>query len=346
MEGTQTKEAQEAKEAEEGYQVVSLGWYGHRNCGDETFKDALRILFPGADLVFINDLSKHLDLVNDSDYLLIGGGNIVTEAFLKGLGQVTTPYSFVGVGLGPDSPAHYLEKAEWVLVRDLISQRLYRPSYYMPDLAFGLTPDRKLGKHMLEQIPYFNPERKTVGVFLNDCVSANFHSTTLKFIEAEKVKLELSRFLENLPYNVVFIPMSFAPPDDRRISLDVIGKMAKGYKYTCLTEVFRPCTCLSLVSALDYGITMRLHASIFCTMAGVPFMDLLHHDKSRGYLETNGLEDLGVNYYELSLRSLEDKFAYIEKEYALLSKTLLKTANENKQQLSEVLKNVHLPQRR
>jgi polysaccharide pyruvyl transferase WcaK-like protein len=334
------------KVVEEGHRVVSLGWYGHQNCGDETFRAALRVLFPKVDFIFINNLAKHVDLVNSSDYLLIGGGNIVTGDFLNGLDDVTSPYSFVGVGLTPNAPVRYLEGAEWVLVRDLISQRLYRSSYYMPDLAFSLTPNRDVGRVILEQTPHFDPKRKTVGVFLNDCVSTNFYGTILKFIEAEKVKLELSRFLADLPYNVVFVPMSLTPPDDRRISFDVIGKMTKGYKYTCLTEPLRPRDCLSLIAALDYGITMRLHASIFCTMAGVPFMDLLHHDKSRGYLETNGLEDLGLNYYELSLRTLEDKFAYIEKEYTLLSKTLLKTANENKQQLSEVLKNVHLPQRR
>jgi polysaccharide pyruvyl transferase WcaK-like protein len=293
------------------------------------------VLFPKVDFIFVNNLAKNIGLINDSDYLLIGGGNIVTGDFLEGLDQVTTPYSFVGVGLAPGAPVDYLEGAEWVLVRDLISQRLFRPAYYMPDLAFGLTPDRGLGRIILEQTPHFNSERRTVGVFLNDCVSANFYSTTLKFIEAEKMKLELSRFLESLPYNVVFIPMSFVPPDDRRISLDVIGKMTQGHKYTCLTETLRARDCLSLVAALDYGITMRLHASIFCTIAGVPFMDLLHHDKSRGYLETNGLEDLG-----------EEQFAFLERDYTSLSQRLAQITDENRQQLRGVLKNVHLPQRR
>lgn len=342
MEGMEGKE----EVVEEGRQVVSLGWYGHQNCGDESFKAALRVLFPEVDLIFVNNLAKNLDLVNDSEYLLIGGGNIVDNGFLRGLEKVTTPFSFVGVGLLPGAPVEHLERAEWVFVRDLISQKIYRSAYYMPDLAFALTPNYELGRSILEQTPYFDSKKKTVGVFLNDCVSANFYSTTLKFIEAEKVKLELSRFLADLDHNVVFIPMSFLPPDDRRISLDVIGKMPNGYKYTCFTEPLKPEACLSLVSALDFGITMRLHASIFCTMAGVPFMDLLHHDKSRGYLETNGIEDLGVDYYELSLRTLAEHFAFLERDYSSLSQRLAQITNENRQQLRGVLKNVHIPQRR
>lgn len=355
MESKETKETKEAEEAqetqegsegEEAQEVISLGWYDHQNCGDESFKEALRVLFPEVDFVFINNLSQNIDLINSSSYLLIGGGNIVTGEFLSGLNQITTPYSFIGVGLVGDSPLGFLQEAELVLVRDITSQRRFRQAYYIPDLAFSLTPEEELGKRELKRIPYIDSRKKTVGVFLNDCVSASFYSTILKFVEAEKAKLELARFLENLSYNVVFFPMSFSPPDDRRISFDVIGKMNKGYKYTCITDPFEPVNCLSIVSALDYAITMRLHASIFCTIAGIPFIDLLHHDKNKGYLETNGLENLGLDYYELSIKSLSDKFAYLERDYERISNTLIKIGRENKRQLGEVIKNVHIPRRR
>ena len=84
----------------------------------------------------------------------------------------------------------------------------------------------------------------------------------------------------------------------------------------------------------------------FCTIAGVPFIDLLHHDKGKGYLETNGLEKLGLDYYELSIKSLEDKFTYLTRERSQISDNLLKIGRENKQQLTGVIKNVHISQRR
>lgn len=326
--------------------IVSLGWFGHHNCGDEAFKDALQILFPEVEFIFISNLRANIDLINRNDYLLVGGGNIVSKEFLKGLELVKKPYSFIGVGLTPDSHLEVLSKAELVLVRDFNSTRLYRDAIYTPDISFGFTSDKEKGKELLEKIPYWDPNKKTVGVFLNDCVSARFDSTILKFVEAEKAKLELARFLENLPYNIIFIPMSFAPPDDRRISLDVVGKMFKGYKYTTIVNPLRPLDCLSLAANLDFAITMRLHASIFCTISGVPFIDLLHHSKNKGYLESIGLSQLGVDYYELSIKSLTERFAYLEEKKIQISTSLEEITKANKRLLREAITNVHLPQKR
>lgn len=327
-------------------EVVSLGWFGHHNCGDEAFKDALQILFPNVKFTFISNLKAHIDLVNRSRYLLIGGGNIVSREFLKGLDQVTVPYAFIGVGLVSDSPLELLQEAKAVLVRDMPSLREADSAIYTPDITFSFEPNLDTGNELLRKIPHLDFQKKTVGVFLNDCVSARFDSTILKFVEAEKAKLELARFLEGLPYNVVFVPMSFAPPDDRRISLDVIGKMMKGYKYTCITDPLKPEDCLSLIANLDFAITMRLHASIFCTIAGVPFIDLLHHDKNKGYLETNEIEDLGLDYYELSIKSLADKFAYLERDYERVSENLLQIGKDSRRLLREAIQHVHLPQER
>lgn len=323
----------------EGLRLTSLGWYGHHNCGDEAFKEALRALFPVAKISFISNIPANQELINNSDYLLIGGGNIVDSGFLKGLGLVRVPYSFLGVGVVRGNDLGLLAGAEHVIVRDELSLELastIRDDVILaPDIAFSLKPTRP--------VQYSRP---TVGVFLNDCVSARFDSTILKFIECEKVKLELARFLEALPFDVVFIPMSFTPPDDRRISLDVIGKMKQGYKYTCLTEEMSVQDCLNRAAGLDFAITMRLHADIFCTIAGVPFMDILHHDKNKGYLQTIGLPEVGMDFYELSIKTLEEKFSLLTENKSSISQRLLSTAAQNKRTLEGLINNVHLSQGR
>lgn len=330
--------------------VVSLGWFGHQNCGDEAFRHALLELLPDVELNFVNSLSDNQALLKASDYLLIGGGNIVDPLFLRGLDKVEIPYSFVGIGVVPGNDLGLLAGAQRIIVRDADSYNLVselRPDAVLsPDLAFSLTPDKQAGREMLQKLPGINPKRKTIGVFLNDCVSARFDSSILKFIECEKVKFELSRFLETLPYNVLFIPMSTLPPDDRRISLDVIGNMKNGYKYHCITNEIHPIDCLDLVSALDFAITMRLHADIFCTIAGIPFFDLVHHDKSKGYLKSLDETILSIDYYGLNLGVLQEKFAYLERNREEISRRLMAKAANNKEMLEVSLKNVPIPQGR
>ena len=324
----------------ESQRLVSLGWFDHGNCGDEAFKEALLRLFPAYEIVFINSIPKNLSLINESAALIIGGGNIVDAGFLRGLEKVSVPYHFIGIGVLEKSNLDLLRGASTLIVRDVQSLEIVSNAYpdviLAPDITFILSPD----KH--NPISGLDSKKLTVGVFLNDCVSANFESSILKFIECEKVKLELARFLESLSYNVIFIPFSMTPPDDRRISLDVIGKMKKGYKYPCVTQPILTCDYLALVSSLDFGISMRLHADIFCTIAGVPFIDLLHHDKNKGYLQTIGEPGLGLDFYELSFRNLREKFAFLEANKKEISARLLQKAAQNKSQLERLTQNVHL----
>lgn len=324
----------------ESLRLTGLGWFDHSNCGDEAFKLALSILFQDPYIGFVNSIPANQEVINSSDHLIIGGGNIVDVGFLKGLGLVRVPYSFVGVGVVKSTDLTLLSDAENVIVRDKESFDLVsavrEDVILAPDLAFSFTPSPHQPKG----------KRPLVGVFLNDCVSPRFDSTILKFIECEKVKLELSRFLESLPYEVIFIPMSVSPPDDRRISLDVIGKMKNGYKYRCITQELQPMECLNIVSSLDFAITMRLHASIFCTLAGVPFIDITHHDKSKGYLSSIGMPELGVDFYELSIRNLQEKFTMIETNRKSISQRLLSIADQNKRDLEGLIRNVHLSRRR
>lgn len=330
--------------------ITALGWYNHRNCGDEAFKAALSTLLPAAEISFVNNIPANQEMINNSDHLLIGGGNIIDRGFLEGFEGIKVPYSLIGVGLVSGNALGLLSGASNVIVRDKRSLSLatsvFPEAVLAPDLAFSLNPRRDLGKEFLEESSGKKYKRPVVGVFLNDCVSARFDSTILKFIECEKVKLELARFLESLPYDVVFIPMSTAPPDDRRISLDVIGKMRRGYDYSCLTQEINPEKVLSIVSALDFAITMRLHASIFCTITGVPFIDILHHDKSKGYLDELGMPEVGVDFYELSLQVLADKFSLLENNRESISQRLLYTTAQNKRNLEGLIHNVHLPHKR
>jgi polysaccharide pyruvyl transferase WcaK-like protein len=101
-----------------------------------------------------------------------------------------------------------------------------------------------------------------------------------------------------------------------------------------------------MVSALDFAITMRLHADIFCTIAGVPFLDLVHHDKSKGYLESLDESILSTDYYGLNLGVLQEKFTYLTENREEISRRLMAKAATNKSNLGVSLKNVPIPRGR
>ena len=330
----------------ESSKIASLGWFSRDNCGDESFKLALQTLFPDRDFSFFSDLAPNLNEINEHSHLLIGGGNIVSKDFLRWLKAVSIPFTYIGIGLISSSPLELLEGASQIFVRDFRSLALaglrHPNALIIPDLTFSLTPDLENGKKLLNSIPSVSSTKKTLGIFLNDNVSANFNSSILRFIEAEKVKLELARFLEALPYNLVFIPMAFRPPDDRRISLDVLGKMLYGYKHACITEIMSPQDCLDLTATLDLAITMRLHASIFCTLGSVPFIDLTHHDKSKTYLQSIEHSDYSVDYYGLNAANLSSTFSKLEANSTNIKAHFCDITNHNKEFLRETTTNVHL----
>lgn len=328
--------------------IASLGWFGHKNCGDEMFKHVLPSLFPKHTFYFYSLLKSNIDLINKHDVLFIGGGNIVDPHFLEGLEKISIPYYFLGVGITEEANAKMVLGAQQVFVRDLRSfdfiDKGYMSRHLAPDLAFSMVPDKDRGQRILSKLPSVRKELPTIGLFLNDCINYVAKSTILKFTEYNKFVLELARFLDSLSYNVIFIPMSFSPPDDRRISLDVIGNMKKGYDAHCIVEQMSPQDCLDLTSALDFAITMRLHASIFCTIGNIPFLDVVHHSKSKSYLDTEGISELSVDYYSINVKILEEKFSEIVKDPSIRQKLPL-IYNTNHKNIHETIKNVHLPQR-
>jgi len=251
------------------------------------FREVMPNVFPTHDFRFHSSLVPAE--INKSDFLLIGGGNIVDPKFLLGLDEIKIPYSFIGVGLTHPEQVPLLKGAEQVFVRDGRSYGFIKDlpnTYLLPDLAFSLTPSQVNGHRLLRA--WFDNDKPTIGVFL-------------------------------------------------------IGNMKRGYQTHCLLTPLAAQQQLDLVSALDYGITMRLHASIFCTLGGIPFLDLTHHSKSRSYLETMGLGEWSIDYYELSIKVLEEKFSALSSRRSELRDQLLLSADQQKTKFREVVAHVRLP---
>ena len=60
-------------------QVTVLGWTGHGNIGDESYKLAFPLIFKDLDFTFTNVIS------NDCECVFLGGGNIMHPFFFKSI---------------------------------------------------------------------------------------------------------------------------------------------------------------------------------------------------------------------------------------------------------------------
>ena len=59
-----------------------------------------------------------------------------------------------------------------------------------------------------------------------------------------------------------------------------------------------------MIAACDVVISSRLHSMIFSTIAGVPFIDLTHHDKTRYYMKTMDV-NWSCPYWNLDVECLK-----------------------------------------
>ena len=66
--------------------ITVLGWYGHGNVGDESYKTSFPLLFPNYNLVFTDSLTN--ELKKKSAAVILGGGAVIEKPFLKQLSNV------------------------------------------------------------------------------------------------------------------------------------------------------------------------------------------------------------------------------------------------------------------
>ena len=142
-----------------------------------------------------------------------------------------------------------------------------------------------------------------------------------------KVVFDLSRLADNTSASFIFFPMSTQmPSDDRATNSMVAGRCKFWRKNLILYDELNVQQTLDLISSCDVIISTRLHSLIFSLAAKVPFINLIHHDKCRGYSESLGLLDWSCNYWNFNYDDLFE---------------MVKDRLENKEKYVNILKEKH-----
>lgn len=291
--------------------IQILGWYGHGNTGDEAYKLAFPSLLPDHELIFADVFNPDKD---EPDAIILGGGDIVYPSFTGPLSKKPKiPKSLVSTTLTNASDLQHLKLFKKLHVRDYRSQKLgqtYADVKYLPDVTFMLQPDVEAGRQLMkakfEAEGSQLRERVITIVFNAYTMATTPESYRRDFTNFQRLSQDIADAVDVMDASIVFMPFSTrAPWDDRTANSWVASHSRKYYKNMVIFDRLSVQDNLNLIAASNVVVSTRLHSSIFSTIAGVPFIDLTHHDKNRGFIETLGKTDWSMSLWEISINDFK-----------------------------------------
>lgn len=284
-----------------------IGWVNHKNIGDESYKLSFPTVFKDQNFHF----GDAVNLNEPSDAVVLGGGDIFNETYVSRVLRIPTKRRLaISVSANSNTPIHLLDRFDQIFVRDQRSVDFLTghnvPCTYMPDVSTSLSGNAQLGKEYLRKA--FADEglelyQKVVGVVFNAHLFPGKSDMYARdFLTFNYVSSQLGKVIDDTSASFVFFPMSTGMPHDDRITNSYLANRCKFWKKNCLIyDRLSVQETMNLVAGCDAVISSRLHTSIFCLNSNVPFIDVTHHDKNRSFLESQGLEDCSVSYWNFDM---------------------------------------------
>jgi len=177
-------------------------------------------------------------------------------------------------------------------------------------VAVCLEPNREAGIKFIEK--RFAEERlelyeRKVGVVFNaHLMRAKDGLLSRDFVNFLKAIQDIAKVMDNTSASFILFPMSTQMPYDDRVPNAYLANHCKFWNKN-LTILDRPSVqeTLDLISACDAVISTRLHSTVFSLISHTPFVDIVHHDKNRSFLETTHLEGHSLSYWSFCFERLK-----------------------------------------
>lgn len=288
-----------------------FGWYQHQNVGDESYRLSFPHLFPDVDFTFLDFGATP---PADCDNVVLGGGDVLyTPNVTRLLSIPAKRHLIFSVSANPNCPFDLLRKVDQIFVRDNRSVQILEtqgiPCTRTPDASVSLEPNCQNGLTWIKDQYQRNDRElyeKRVGVVFN----AHLYRAEPDLLARDFLTLmrnigSLSRLADNTPASFIFFPMCTRLYDDRVTNGMIAGKCKFWRKNFVVYERLSVQQTLDLIGTCDAVISMRLHSSIFSIASDTCLIDITHHDKSRGYLESVGLLDYSLSYWDLDYPKLQ-----------------------------------------
>ncbi len=343
--------------------ILIAGYYGFDNLGDEAVLagliKGLRDAMPGIEIAALSanpdktrtlhgitaikrtDIFKIITAMKKSDIFIFGGGSLIQDSTsllspLYYLGLLllakcaNLPYMLMAQGVGPLNrnivqimTAYCFNKAALITVRDDKSAELLnkigvnKNISITADLALLLKADNSL--RVTEWIAKnIKSDKKNI------CISMRPWKD-----DSETAINQLSEILKNTPdIFPIYLPMH--PEMDNEIS-DRMQKQTGGIK---LDFYPTPPEAISIISACDGTIAMRLHTLILSVITGTPAFGIIYDPKVRDFGNKANIKIADMNN-ELS-KHIND-FLTSDMQNKNINEELILTAQKNIRLITEYL---------
>lgn len=315
--------------------IALCGFYGKSNFGDDLMADVLSqvICSNGKHTVQIFSDTTENDIINGannnahllSDIIVFGGGGIVTPNFwafkneaLDNIVKSGKPCCFVNVNVTEEffsdpqfSTKIQLLNAKW-WVRDINSIEILKRA----NIQANYLPDVCTRRNFLP--PQKNENGKKLTVFLNDYIFHNLNSdNTFEFLRThQNIKILASYFdwMHKFGWQVTFYPSQTSwHIDDRICSAVAYSNMQTRKDSKWITNKVEWREIVSAIQGSNLVVSMRYHPTLISLISGIPTVDVTHHSKNKNFILDNKLNELSVNYYELTKDKLIQATQFAEK---------------------------------
>lgn len=319
-----------------------MGWYGHGNCGDESYKLSFPKVFPHYDFVFS-------EKTTDAECHILGGGDIINEDFVAKFRHISNKHI---ISAAISKPLKNLNDFKTVGVRDMISLANAAASGsradYVPDFAFALEGNANNGRQIIKD--RFAAERaeqysKVVAVVINSHLLPEHHGIGLPrdAVAFEHAAFQIANAIDNTCASFIFIPFGTRLPWDDRVTNCWVASKCKFYKKNVVVyDDLSVQDTIDVIAACDGLISSRLHSTIFSCVTATPFIDLLHNHKNRGFLDTVGLMKYAVPLSSLSFDILHQRLNMLLTVQNMIKEELSRITVKQRCILREFASNVRL----
>jgi polysaccharide pyruvyl transferase WcaK-like protein len=293
--------------------ITVIGYYGKKNLGDDLFEVVFNLLeasSPNLQLQLMEPGSAR-NLDDDVTALVCGGGDIVTDYFMKCVIERKNewearvgrrlPLYAVSIGVSfpetiQDGRSHYLDLFDHIIFRsksdcDLLAERYGNDRVsYLPDLVFALP-------RLVQESPNIKDLGRTKPVLLVCLAQAMISDGKNPFYDKLVTKMITCLDQVSEKYDIHFMDFNYNRKQIYECDRFLHEKVIKGMKTAqpnSIIEETDPLEVLKVFRDADVVLAMRFHAHVLAVATSTPLVSLSMTNKTENLMIDCGHEDYMV----------------------------------------------------
>lgn len=318
--------------------IYVIGYYGHCNFGDEQYKESFKILLQREDIQFIDCDCIHNFIFNDTDIIILGGGDVLNNYFINPLYSKFNgkPNKIIAISVGIPYLDIVLSNYKKLEIFSAIYTRSYQDItllcdyfprehiYYLPDISKVLVADT----HLITSQIIKQKRQKHAGICLSRHV---YHQENIEnyYNIINSIKVFIVKLIKE-GYNVTLLPFNTninnSFENDLIIQEDVMGLIPQsmGKNITVIHNTLSIAEINKLFKTFSVVFPMRFHACLFSVYHNIPFIPIITTRKI-----TNLLNDIdwhlfyNLNNKDINISTIKNLLIQLEDNYAYKVKKIM-----------------------